>query len=446
MSLKPKTYSFLRIASLFGIVLLLILQLIWLLNTNKVAKENFIQQVQTCLKSAIEEELEIKSKKIRIKKEYDYSDKKVKKRISLMTGNINNMSEVNYVIFDYVKLIGKPVKVEILDSILNVKFKNSFGFIPKHSLSFVKDKEFILGKSTYIPYEYVSKYNYLKIRIGTKESVILKINSPLLFLLKLNLSIILFSLLIIILISIVLIFQYNNFKREKKFSKFIIDYTRMIAHDLQSPISSFRMLLQHFKANPNMEPSKLDEFCTMGMDHSDRILFSLNNLLFLATSENTCFNIHKTPTDISLIMEQVAGRIRRMNASDKVINLNIHYKPDRIFIPIDINLMENVFFNLLENAVKFSNEIVAITVVVIEEKNGYSLTIQDNGIGMTEEVQTRIFDIFDRGSDKAGSMFSGYGIGLSFVQKVVNAHGGTITVSSKPDWGSIFTLFLPKDY
>ncbi len=448
MNVKHKTYSLLRIFSIVGIILLLILQLIWLYNTSKIAQDNFIQQAGACFKKAIDEELDIRGEKFHVKKVFEEESHPIKIKEVYSSNQLKNASEANYMLNDYLVSLNTSVKLNILDSLFENKLKLELGILPKHNIILLNDSSYIIGKSKYINYNHTIKKNtiYINSRIGSKQILQLQIPSTFYIYLTLNTSILIISFILILLISIVLILQYKNFKREKKFSQFIIDYTRMIAHDLQSPVSSFRMMLQHFIANPKMETEMLNEFCTMGMDHSDRILFCLNNLLFLASSEQNDFRIHKTPTEIRLILEPLSQRIKRMESKDKRINLSIHYKPDRVFIPIDKTLMENVLFNLMENAVKFSNEIVSITLVVVENKHDYQITIQDNGIGMPEEVQERIFDLYDRGNERSGSLFSGYGIGLSFAQKVVKAHGGKISVNSKLDWGSIFTITLPKNY
>jgi two-component system phosphate regulon sensor histidine kinase PhoR len=94
----------------------------------------------------------------------------------------------------------------------------------------------------------------------------------------------------------------------------------------------------------------------------------------------------------------------------------------------------------MENAIKFTGVAAMITVTCKLEKDVVEIRFRDNGFGMTEEDQKRIFEIFERGSANNNKQFPGFGIGLHFVQRVVKAHGGKITVNSTVGQGSEFII------
>ena len=94
--------------------------------------------------------------------------------------------------------------------------------------------------------------------------------------------------------------------------------------------------------------------------------------------------------------------------------------------------MTNVWVNLLDNAIKYSNEQLIVEVETIVDDNGFIVKIKDNGIGMSATVRKRIFDKFYRESSGNVHNVKGHGLGLAYVKQIVNMHSGTISVSSIP--------------
>ena len=134
---------------------------------------------------------------------------------------------------------------------------------------------------------------------------------------------------------------------------------------------------------------------------------------------------------VRLIIENRGGKLSQ-RLSSKSIQLFIS--------PIH---MTNVWVNLLDNAIKYSNERLIVEVETIVDDNGFIVKIKDNGIGMSATVRKRIFDKFYRESSGNVHNVKGHGLGLAYVKQIVNMHFGTISVSSIPKQGSTFTVFLP---
>jgi two-component system phosphate regulon sensor histidine kinase PhoR len=105
-----------------------------------------------------------------------------------------------------------------------------------------------------------------------------------------------------------------------------------------------------------------------------------------------------------------------------------------------------MIFNLLDNANKYSPEKPEIIVQTSDNDQGLLLSISDKGIGMTRQVQSRIFERFYRQPSGNVHNVKGFGLGLSYVQAVVEAHKGNISVESEPYGGSTFYLFLPFNH
>ena len=105
--------------------------------------------------------------------------------------------------------------------------------------------------------------------------------------------------------------------------------------------------------------------------------------------------------------------------------------------------MTNVWVNLLDNAIKYSNEQLVVNVETFVNEKGFVVNIKDKGIGMSATVRKRVFDKFYR--EPSGNIHNvkGHGLGLSYVKQIVNKHSGTISVKNNSNQGSTFTVFLP---
>jgi signal transduction histidine kinase len=105
--------------------------------------------------------------------------------------------------------------------------------------------------------------------------------------------------------------------------------------------------------------------------------------------------------------------------------------------------MTNVWVNLLDNAIKYSNDQLVVDVETFLDEKGFVVKIKDKGIGMSPAVRKRIFDKFYRESSGNVHNVKGHGLGLAYVKQILNMHSGTISVSSVPNQGSTFTVLLP---
>jgi two-component system phosphate regulon sensor histidine kinase PhoR len=127
--------------------------------------------------------------------------------------------------------------------------------------------------------------------------------------------------------------------------------------------------------------------------------------------------------------------------SGGIIELNLDAKAHEIIVdPVHIS---NVVFNLLDNAIKYCEQIPEISIVTKNEKNGFVLQLTDNGIGIKKENQKLIFDKFYRVPTGNVHNVKGFGLGLFYVKLIVEQHGGSIQVKSTYGKGTSFTIWLP---
>lgn len=448
MNLQPRTTSLLRIVSVVGILLLLVLQYIWLKNAYKTIEQNLVNQSVSSLKSAVEEDLFYREEHGRVQLEYQKGPKtKIDSETEIV--KVQNIDDFKYLLNDCLYMTGSNTNLSYLDSVFKETIRSEFGFVPEYKLSLIKVKKIGMDTTSYSNKNTVKKIvnaNAITLiyRVGFEHSIRLTYPSPSTILIHKAKYILFSSILLVLLVGSILIIQFFNLKREEKFSNFIVDYTKMIAHDLQSPIASIRMMLHKLSTTKRMEAAKLAKYYQLSIDQSDKLLFGLNTLLFLALAERQKLVINGSNVDIEMFVEKVCDRVRRFDSEHKKINIKVHMRPERFAFVIDFNLMENVIYNMLDNAVKYSNDLVNITIICERSETGMIMKIRDDGIGMSEAVQKRIFNLFERGSKYDGTLFGGFGIGLTFVYEAIKAHGGKIMVESKEHLGTLFTIHLPS--
>lgn len=173
------------------------------------------------------------------------------------------------------------------------------------------------------------------------------------------------------------------------------------------------------------------------------MLEQVEKVLQIAKLDKEEFELKITEVDINdLTHTAVEHTTLKINKRGGAINLIM--KSTNPIIEGDKNHISNVIHNLLDNANKYSKESPNITVETRDVKEGIEIEVKDSGIGMSKEDLRRIFEKFYRVSTGNIHDVKGFGLGLSYVKAIVDAHKGTVRAKSELGQGSIFTVFLPR--
>lgn len=207
-----------------------------------------------------------------------------------------------------------------------------------------------------------------------------------------------------------------------------------VAHELRSPVSRLRGAAETALQTQNNYREALAD-C---LEESDRIATMLNTLMDISEAETGTIRLRLQELNVSLLLEDIADLYRYI-AEEKNIRISTEV-PVELQAKVDRNRLQQAIANLLDNAIKYTPS--GGTVFLRAESNGKGLvvSIADNGIGIASEELTKIWDRLYR-SDKSRSQ-SGLGLGLSFVKAIVEAHKGTVFVTSRPGEGSVFSISL----
>jgi signal transduction histidine kinase len=168
----------------------------------------------------------------------------------------------------------------------------------------------------------------------------------------------------------------------------------------------------------------------------------INDLLFTAQARSGHLDIQRTPTDVVELARQ-AVESAQTNADRKDLQLSLTAPSESIVVDADALRMGQAIDNLISNAIKFTPESGNVDVTLAQGNDKMTLTVADTGMGMTSSDIDHLFERFFRTDSAQAEQIQGTGLGLPIVQAIVEAHDGTISVTSEPHVGSSFVVSMP---
>jgi two-component system phosphate regulon sensor histidine kinase PhoR len=231
--------------------------------------------------------------------------------------------------------------------------------------------------------------------------------------------------------------------RQKKLATVKNDFINNMTHEFKTPITSISLATQLLQEE--LKPGKNESILRyLGIikDENTRLGQQVERVLQTAQMEKEEITLKRKKVDISALVHQVAEingpLIESVNGS---LKLNIGNLPSTV--ELDEVHISNVLNNLIDNAVKYSPSNPQVDILARTHDQGISIQVKDHGMGMPKEALSNIFDAFYRVPTGNVHNVKGFGLGLSYVKKIVEAHGGKVHVKSKLGEGSTFEIYLP---
>ncbi|MCX6355035.1 MAG: HAMP domain-containing sensor histidine kinase [Candidatus Aureabacteria bacterium] len=218
------------------------------------------------------------------------------------------------------------------------------------------------------------------------------------------------------------------------------EVTTSIAHDIRSPLTRIRGIAETTLTGP----SSIDAFQEMSgivIEECDRLMGLISTALEIAEAESGSASLPKVPIDLSTLVK-TAHELFRPVAEEKAIFFTVDVPPETLFTLGDKSRLQRALAHLVDNGIKYTLSGGQLAVSVKADRTNVRISVSDSGIGIHPRDLPHIFERFYRG-DKSRST-PGNGLGLSFAQAIVRAHGGKISVASSPGKGSSFTMTLPR--
>jgi signal transduction histidine kinase len=246
----------------------------------------------------------------------------------------------------------------------------------------------------------------------------------------------------IIVVVVLFMFTYRNLMEEKRLSDLKTDFINNMTHELKTPLSTITVAgktleMEQIRTNE----SKILETAKLIGKQSVHLNQLINLILEISMWERTQFQLDKKLLEIDDLMNDIVDSFK--SGCNNCAKINQTYDLSGIKSDIDVVYFTTMINNLLTNAVKYSDKDPEICVEGSHDKENIYIKVSDNGIGISKTDQKHIFDKFYRVSTGNIHKIKGLGLGLYYVKRIAESHGGDVSVDSKPGKGSIFTVTLP---
>ena len=246
----------------------------------------------------------------------------------------------------------------------------------------------------------------------------------------------------------------RSLSQERKLSQMKTDFISVVSHEFRTPLTTIQSaseLLEHYEWTKEEQVKQLHQI----QSEVKHMTALMEDVLFLSRSNTNKVKLNLTKFDLLKFCSQLVHQIQITFAQEYTLSLSIYISststsienphlqnpPPELFVEMDDKLLRQILTNLLTNAVKYSpvNKTVDFQITVEQEQVIFVIT--DHGIGIPEEDFENLFSAFYRG--KNVGILPGTGLGLSIVKNCIDIHNGSISVDSKLDIGSKFTVVLP---
>lgn len=421
--MKRKTIRNIIILAALLLISLIATQIIWVGKAYDLQEKQFNYDVQDALKNVVKQIMQHK------------------KDSSLLIEPVKQISANQFNVS-----INDTLHPYYLESLLNKEFRNhqinisyEYAIYDCFTDSVVYSKLVTSGDSVEIanqpvsPMQWEKDGHYFSVYFPSKKEHIFK---------KMGLWI--FSSAMLFIVMIFFIYTISIILKQKRLSEIKNDFINNMTHELKTPISTISLSSEALLRNDIAEnPKRLKNYAQIIFNENNRLKKQVERVLQMATLEKEEIQLNKKQIDIHEIIKNSVNTFK-LGVEEKggYINMNLNSADSKIFA--DEVHITNIIHNLLDNANKYSPEKPEITIRTENSDNGFLISVEDKGIGISKENQQYVFDKFYRVSTGNLHDVKGFGLGLNYVKTMVRAHQGRISVQSEIGKGSKFILFLPN--
>ena len=284
----------------------------------------------------------------------------------------------------------------------------------------------------------------ISIRRDQSKAIQLALNNPYPELIQRLSPLFLISAIILAFFAIIIVQLLRFMNEQEQMAELRNDFSYAMVHDMKSPLSSI-IMGAHFLHSGKVDnkPEIKEKYYSIIEDEAEHLLALVNKLLTISKLENKKLILNKNEIDLGPIISDLTEKAKAKATKPIEITTNLEVQN----VLADEQYLTEAIANLIDNAIKYSKDEIEISIKTIDTDKNILLKVRDNGIGITKEEQQIIFDKFGRAAihekNRKGGV-SGFGLGLNYVDQVMQAHGGKVTVSSEKDKFSEFTLYIPK--
>ena len=431
-SKRKKNILFITILSVVGLIGAMALQMIWIYNSYELIRNDILNEGYATIEKALEEEGNMRFGK-------------TPKGTKIMSGPTNDTIPPMTYFYERLSDMGYPMSLHNLDSITaELLIQNGLGNKYYIDIINLKTGEKINGIGTQKEPSFMAvKPKDFPIRSDYTQVVQLIITNPNKTFLE-RMGLMLAGTFIIMLLVIVCIsYQVRFISRFEKIFQIREDFSYAMIHDMKTPLTSIIMALNFLRSGKldNRHEMK-NKYFDIAENEADLLLTHTNKVLTISKLENHKLEMNKTEVELTPIIEKLTEKFKAK--SQKTVNFITDIKAETAYA--DAEYLEEVLSNLIDNSIKYSGESVEIRISTARDDRYTVLKVHDNGFGISDKDIHLIFRKYERASAVKRNRrngASGFGLGLNFVDQVVEAHHGKIFVSSIEGEFTEFTIYLP---
>ncbi len=251
------------------------------------------------------------------------------------------------------------------------------------------------------------------------------------------------SLVLLIVTTWAFIYMLRTILQQKRLSEIKSDFINNMTHELKTPIATVSAAVEAMQSFDAMkDPHRTKDYLEISRQELNRLSGLVEKVLNIALEERREFDLQPEAVNIVALLEGIVQRYRIHNG--KTIEIDLEHNLVDPIAHVDKTHFNNAVQNLVDNAIKYSYDAVKIQITCSREEGRLRVAIRDNGIGIPKAYQHSIFEQFFRVPQGDLHNVKGFGLGLAYVKKIVEKHGGRISVKSEPKHGSEFVIAIPQ--
>lgn len=424
--------KYIKYTTIICLIAIVFIQCIWLYNSYIFLKGDSITKTSKMLEQAVTEETFSRLQHLPI-------GTKVKSRTEEDKGR--NLPEFTYM-QESLDSLNMPISLDSINRIYTT-ILNGKEIPSKCKISIFKGNQLIQYSGKIKKSIFNIKTLALPLRKDYSLTIQAEISNPSMFFFK-KMGALLFSTTILIIIVIggffyqkQIIEQFNNIFRVRE------DFSYAMVHDMKTPLTTIFTALSFLHSGRlDDKPETKEKFFNVAKEEADRLLTLTNKLLTISKLESKKMKMECEKIALEPMLVRLADKFKVK--SHKPVSFEFDLQTPEIYA--DTEYIEEVFSNLIDNSIKYSKERVDIRILSSRNDLYSIIKIYDNGLGISEKDQRSIFNKYERaaaGSRSRRKKASGFGLGLNFVQQVIDAHKGKIFVNSIEGEFTEFIIYLP---
>ncbi len=288
------------------------------------------------------------------------------------------------------------------------------------------------------------KINGIFIRSNLYEdSLGMKIGHYNLYIIKTIFPQIIFATILLLITSVAFLMAYRNHRNQQKLILLKNDFISNITHELKTPVSTVKVALEALlDFNLRENPDRTRKYLEMARNQNNRLDIIVNQVLNSSAFENGGDFLVKSKINLVVLIKEVLSGMR-YRFTELQASVGFSETSDDIIIEADKFHLQGVITNLIDNSLKYNNNIPEINIGLTKSENSIIITVEDNGIGIPTEYTGKVFEKFFRVPTGNEHNIKGFGLGLNYAALIVSYHKGSIKVENGDRQGCVFTIKLP---